>query len=183
MGATNGGYVARLNRKLVESRPGSRLVNFCGSGSTTAGVVGNQLERAVTANPQLVTVGIGINDIGHGFTVEKFSNNLDRILSTLRDKTKATIVISNIPDVSSAPRIPDSLRAHTQMLIVQFNERLAEIAKRHDVIVFDIFTGTHEELAKHPEYFSADGFHPSDEGYEMWAEKMWPTVAQAAGVK
>ncbi len=68
-------------------------------------------------------------------------------------------------------------------LIVEFNRRLEEIAARHGVIVFDVHTTTREQLPAHPEFFSADGFHPSDAGYEFWAEKMWPTVARAIGVE
>ena len=47
--------------------------------------------------------------------------------------------------------------------------------------MFDVYTITHEQLPGHPEYFSGDGFHPSDRGYELWAEKMWPTIAQVLG--
>lgn len=183
VGAANGGYPARLHKRLLPHRPGSKLINLCVSGATTEDVLRQQLDRALQSDPQLVTLGIGINDIGHGITLEQFSANLDKILSSLKNNTKAAIVVSNIPDISTAPRIPEALRQHTQLLIVQFNERLGEIAKRHGTALFDVFTTTHEELPKHPGYFSADGFHPSDAGYELWAEKMWPTVAQAVGVK
>jgi lysophospholipase L1-like esterase len=179
VGAVDGGYPARMHKQLVQLRPESKLINLCVSGATTADVVRNQLDRAMGFDPQLVTLGIGINDIGHGVTLEQFEANLEKILSTLKSNTKTSIVVSNIPDISSAPRIPEALRPQTQMLIVQFNERLEQIANRHGARVFDIFTITHQELAKHPEYFSNDGFHPSDAGYELWAEKMWPTVAQA----
>jgi lysophospholipase L1-like esterase len=59
---------------------------------------------------------------------------------------------------------------------------LEEIAKRHGVTVFDIYSITTRELPSHPEYFSRDGFHPSDAGYELWAVEMWPTVARVIGV-
>ena len=134
-------------------------------------------------NPDLVTVGIGINDIGHGLTLEQFSKNYEEILSTLRAKTRAQIVVTNIPDVSTAPRIPEALRRGYQQQIVQYSRRLEEIAARHDATVFDIYTITHAELASHPQYFSADGFHPSDAGYELWATQMWPTVARAIGLQ
>ena len=52
-------------------------------------------------NPDLVTVGIGINDIGHGLTLDQFSKNYEQILSTLKEKTSARIVVTNIPDISS----------------------------------------------------------------------------------
>jgi len=181
VGAREGGYVARLFKRIAERRPESRLNNLCVSGATTADLLRDQLQKAVDADPDLVTVGVGINDIGHGLTLEQFSKNFEEILSTLKGKTRARIVVTNLPDVSSAPRIPRPMRSQYQQQIFQFGQRLEEIAKRHGVIIFDIYTITTQELTLHPEYFSADGFHPSDEGYELWETQMWPTVAQAIG--
>lgn len=181
VGARDGGYVARLFKRMVEQRPGSKLTNLCVSGATTEDLVRGQLARGADMKPDLVTVGIGINDIGHGLPIDEFARNYDEILSTLREKTHAQIVVTNIPDISSAPSIPGPMRSAYQQTIVRFNERLEEIAKRHGVIIFDIHSITKDELASHPEYFSSDGFHPSDEGYEMWATKMWPTLAQVIG--
>ena len=182
IGAREGGYVARLFQRIVERRPQSKLSNLCVSGATTADVIRGQLERGVALNPDLVTVGIGINDIGHGLTLEQFSKNYEEILSTLRQKTKAHIVVTNLPDISSAPRIPNVMRNEYQRQITQFCRRLEEIANRQGVTIFDIYSITKQELPSHPEYFSSDGFHPSDQGYELWATQMWPTVAQAIGV-
>jgi lysophospholipase L1-like esterase len=165
----------------LDHRSGSELVNLCVSGATTEDVVRAQLSSGVESSPDLVTLGIGINDIGHGFTLEQFAKNYDEILATLKQKTRAAIVVSNIPDVSSAPRIPASIRAEYQRQIEQFNARLEEIARRHEVIIFDVFTITRRELPSHPEYFSSDGFHPSDEGYELWADQMWPTLGAVIG--
>jgi lysophospholipase L1-like esterase len=181
MGARNGGYVARLFQRLVERRPGSKLSNLCLSGSTTEDVLRGQLEKGVAMNPDLVTLGIGINDIGHGMTLDQFSKNYDQILSRLKEKTLAEIVVTNIPDISSAPTIPGPMRRQYQQQIIQFSKRLEEIAARHGVTVFDVYTITTNELPSHPEYFSRDGFHPSDAGYELWAQEMWPTVATVIG--
>ena len=177
----DGGYVARLFKRIVERRPGSTLSNLCVSGATTDDLIRGQLQRGVALNPDLVTVGIGINDIGHGLTLEEFSKNYEEILSTLTEKTKARIVVTNLPDISSAPRIPSVMRSQYQQLIMQFCKRLEEIANRHGVTVFDIYSSTKDELPSHPEYFSSDGFHPSDAGYELWATTMWPTVAHEIG--
>ena len=183
VGARDGGYVARLFRRLLEHRGGSELVNLCVSGATTDDVLRTQLQRGVQHSPDLVTLGIGINDIGHGFSLDQFGKNYDQILSTLKEKTTATIVVTNIPDISTAPRIPFSMRAEYQRQIESFNQRLEEIARGHGVTIFDIFTITRRELPSHPEYFSSDGFHPSDEGYELWADQMWPTLASVIGAK
>ena len=181
VGAREGGYVVRLFKRIAERRPESKLSNLCVSGATTADVVRGQLERAVALNPDLVTVGIGVNDIGHGLTLDQFSKNYEEILSTLKEKTHAQIIVSNLPDVSSAPRIPNVMRSEYQRQLIQFSRRLEEIANRHGITIFDVYTLTRDELPSHPEYFSSDGFHPSDEGYELWATQMWPTVARVMG--
>ena len=181
VGAREGGYVARLFKHILKLRPGFELTNLCISGATTSDVVRRQLNQAVTAKPQLVTVGIGINDIGHGVSLEQFSTNYEAILSTLRHKTAAAIVVTNIPDISSAPSLPPAIRTEYQNTIVRFNQRLEEVATRNGVVIFDVYKSTQKELPSHPEYFSADGFHPSDKGYELWANETWETIALVIG--
>lgn len=181
VGARDGGYVARLFTRIVEHRPGSALTNLCVSGATTADVLRGQLDRGVGTDPQLVTLGIGINDIGHGVTLEQFSKNYEEILGRLKSNTKAAIVVTSLPDISSAPRIPPAMRNEYHQQIVAFNQKIQEIASRQEVSVFDIYSVTHEQLSSHPEFYSDDGFHPSDDGYEFWAEQMWPIIALTIG--
>jgi len=180
-GASNGGYVDRLFRKLEVQRPGSRLLNLCVSGATTIDVVREQLDEGIAAKPDLVTLGVGINDIGHGLSLQGFARNYQSILDRLKKEPHAVVIVTNIPDISSAPRIPSAMRDEYQRTIDQFNQKLQEIATTSAVIVFDIYTITREQLPAHPEFFSADGFHPSDAGYEMWAEQMWPTLLKMIG--
>ena len=182
VGARNGGYVARLFQNIVSERPGSKLTNLCVSGATTEDVLHSQLRRGIAGNPNLVTLGIGINDIGHGIGVEEFARNYEEILSELRKGTSAKIVVTNIPDISSAPRIPEFARRQYQQEIIIFNQRLEAIAARHEVILFDVHSTTRDQLPSHPEFFSSDGFHPSDAGYELWSREMWPVVARTIGV-
>ena len=181
LGAVEGGYVARLHNRIVEQRPDSQLFNLCISGATTVEVLRGQLNKGVTQKPDLVTLGIGINDISHGLTIEEFAKNYDEILSTLKEKTQAQIVVTNIPNISTAPVVASWMRDRYHQQIVSFNQRLEEIANTHGVTVFDIYSITSRELPSHPEYFSRDGFHPSDKGYELWATEMWPTIARVIG--
>ena len=43
IGAKEGGYVARLFKRIVARRPGSELINECVSGATTSDVLRGQL--------------------------------------------------------------------------------------------------------------------------------------------
>lgn len=182
VGAKEGGYVARLFKRIVAQKSDAQLTNLCVSGATTVDVLRDQLDRGIRADPMLITLGVGINDIGHGLSLEEFGNNFEQILTRLQKNTRATIVITNLPDISTAPRIPEQIRIEYLQQIIAFNRKLEEIAASNGMTVFDVYTITHAELPSHPEYFSEDGFHPSDKGYELWAKEMWPVIAGTIGM-
>lgn len=176
-----GGYPARLLERIERVRPGSRLVNLCVSGAETADVLRGQVGRVGDARPTLVTLGIGLNDITHQIDVERFERNYDEIVRRLRAQTSAPLVASNIPDVSHAPALPAFFRDAARARIQLFNERIARLAVVHGFALVDAYAFSSEVIPHHPEFFSPDGFHPSAEGYEFWAVKMWPAVKEAVG--
>jgi acyl-CoA thioesterase-1 len=171
-----GGYPARLLKRINEVRPGSKLTNVCVSGATTDDVLRGQIEPALASRPTLITLGIGINDVGHGMSVERFAQNYETIITRL-EAARATIVVTNIPDVSLAP-VASSMAGRDEYLrrITLFNERISDIASRHGLLMVDAFNATRDAIPRSPDFFSEDGFHPSDKGYEYWAETMWPTI-------
>ena len=176
-----GGYVARIFERIKREHRGARLNNFCVSGAKTEDVLREQLKQAINSRPTLVTLGIGINDLGHGISVERFSGNYEEIIKRLKSETSAKIVVTNMPDISFAPVIMPADRDQTRRLINLFNEKLEAIAEKYGLSVVDVYSETHRVIPSHPEFFSEDGFHPSAEGYEYWAETMWPTIKAAIG--
>ena len=181
VGAREGGYVARLFERIKHERPESLLTNLCVSGATTDDVLLDQIEPAITSKTTLVTLGIGINDAGRGVAVERFARNYEEIIKRIKAKTTGAVVVTNLPDVSLAPVVPASLRQEVSSRVKLFNERIEEIARRYGLLLVDIYSVTHELIPQHPEFFSSDGFHPSEIGYEYWAKTMWPTVKTAIG--
>ena len=180
VGARDGrGYVARLFERIRKERASARLTNLCVSGATTEDVLREQVGPATRTRPTLITLGIGINDIGRGMSVERFAANYEEIIKRLKGETSARIVITNIPDISFAPVIPPGEHEPVRRRINAFNEKIHQIAERHKLHMVDAYAETHRVLESHPEFFSEDGFHPSDTGYEQWAEVMWPTVKAA----
>jgi lysophospholipase L1-like esterase len=176
-----GGYVARVFERIERVRAGSSVRNFCVSGAETSDVLRSQLARLDATRASLVTLGIGINDVSHGVTPDEFARNYEEIITRLKSKTDAPIVATNIPDISHAPRVPAFLHEQVRQRIQLFNTHIAEIAKRHDVRLVNAYDMSREVIPNHPEFFSSDGFHPSDEGYEYWAKMMWPAVKEAIG--
>ena len=181
VGAKDGGYPARLLGRIKQERADARLVNLCVSGATTEDLLREQLKQAVASRPTLITIGIGINDLGSYVAVETFARNFEEIVKRLKTGTSASIVVSNLPDISLAPVVPAEQREQTRDQINLFNARIGEIAKRYNLKLVDAYTETHAIIPEHPEFFSDDGFHPSDAGYEYWAKTMWPAVKSALG--
>ncbi|MEW5855568.1 MAG: GDSL-type esterase/lipase family protein [Myxococcota bacterium] len=176
-----GGYVERIFRRLQAGAPEATLLNLCVSRASSANVVRSQLPRVRPAQPTLVTVGIGINDITHGVPVEDYVRNVDTILRALTADTAARVVLCNLPDVSHAPRVPAFLKENIRERLRGHNARLATLAAQHDVTLADVFTPSLQLMPGRDGLFGEDGFHPSDAGYALWAEQLWPFVARAVG--
>ena len=158
-------------------------MNLCASGARTGDLLRHQLPRVAALRPTLVTVGIGINDLTNLVPAETFGANYDESVSRLRsDVPGARVVLSNLPDISPAPAVPAHLRPDAVRRIRLFNEIIDRVAARYrGVRVADAYHSSREVIAAHPEFFCADGFHPSAEGYEYWAKMLWPAVKDEIG--
>lgn len=182
VGAEHGGYAARLYSRIKSVRPGSRLVNLCATGAATADVLGDQLTRAGRVRPTLVTLGVGANDLIRGVPAETFARNFEEIVVRLTRQTEAPVVVMNIPDMSLAPAVPAYMRESARRHIRIFNDHIAAVAARYGLPVLDLF-GRSGEFSSHPEFFSRDGLHPSDAGYEYWAGLLWPYAEELVGAR
>jgi len=174
---SGGGYPERLVSRLRPDHPGLKLLNLGQSGATTADVLESQLPRARRTRPRLVTVGIGINDVGLQLPDDAFALNLEEIVVPLRSLS-AAIVICNIPDLALSPAVTRLVpRSLYERRIELFNEHVTATAARHHLTLIDLYAWSREVLPGHPELFSEDGFHPSAKGYDVWAERMLPPIA------
>ena len=189
VGAERGGYVERLFARVESARPGSRLVNLCASAAATADILkqlGDGAEGRATNVPEgratLVTVGVGANDLIRGVPAEQFARNFEEIVVRIKERTSAAILLMNIPDLSLAPAVPAYMRESARRHVNAFNERIDDVARRHDLSVVDLY-GRSREFAARPEFFSRDGIHPSDAGYEFWARLVWPDVEKVINAR
>ncbi|GAC1607038.1 MAG: hypothetical protein NVS4B10_21880 [Myxococcales bacterium] len=170
-----GGYVDRLAVRLARSVSGLLLENLCRSGATTGDVLAGQVPRLRRLSPALITLAAGINDVVRGQPDEAFAHNLEEI-AVLLARCGAPVVLANIPDLALSPVAVGVPRALYENRIEVFNEHAYATARRHGFTFVDLFEMSRASLPGHPELFCPDGFHPSAEGYEQWAELLWPAV-------
>jgi lysophospholipase L1-like esterase len=178
---SDGGYPERLARKIKASGVPIGILNLAVSGATAADVAAGQLQRATRGAPDLVTLGIGTNDAWRLVPEDRFVRDLRQIADGL-EQTGARVVVCNLADLGLSPAAaaaqawvgvtPAQLSARIRLL----NRHLDALAARPRFEVADLFTESQRELPRHPEYFAADGFHPSAKGYDHWADLLWPAV-------
>lgn len=171
-----GGYPHRLLRRLQSRHPGLRLVNLCESGATSSDVLQDQVPRALRTLPRLITVGVGINDVGMQQPDDAFAVNLEEIVSALA-RLDAPIAVTNLPDLALAPAVARLVPVHLYEQRLQvFNEHIESTAARHKLTLIDLWSLSRSSVPGLTGLFSEDGFHPSGDGYEQWADLMWPAV-------
>lgn len=181
VGASHPGaeYVARVHAKLRSIYPRAGLVNLGVGGATSLDVLDDQLERAILLRPRLVTLSVGPNDITGRVPVATYDRNVDTIIGRLTRESTAVIVVNLLPDLAITPRFRgQESTAEIGRLTVQFNDVLTRVARTYDVEIVDLFRPSRAEIPTHPELLGADGYHPSDRGYERWAELVWGGITR-----
>ena len=177
--ARGGGYPARLAARARDKGEPARLVNLCVPGARVADVAERQLGPGLAAQPDLVTLGVGINDVTLGTDPEAFARDYERVAAALA-RRGAPVVAVNVPDLTRSPlAVGEETRGGLAARIAAVNARIAAAARRHGFTLVDLFAETSRELLLHPELLSADGFHPSERGYERWADAMQPAFERA----
>jgi len=168
-------WPAVLHRRLPG---GSYLVNLGVSGSLLQQALDQQVPVAIDSDPDLITVWLAVNDYGARVPLPRYASDLDLLLKTLRERTRATILVGNVPDLS---QLPVAARFDLRD-IERWNHAISELTSRHGAILVDL-RAAWNEVAQHPEYISSDGFHPSTLGYQRVAELFYAAAAEPLQLK
>ncbi len=169
------GYVPLVAAHLPK---GSRLINLGVSGIQLHDALTEELPLAISTSPDLVTIWLVANDFVGGVSYNAYLQDLTTLLQQLHTRTHARIVMANLPDLTRLPTFANSTAAQkVRMLqaIQRWNAGIAQTAASYGVIVVDLFSQG-SRLTAHPEYISADGFHPSAAGYVQLADLFWQAI-------
>ncbi len=156
---------------LAASLPlGTRFVNLGVPGILLGRATQVELPVALDARPDLITVWLAVNDLAAGVPLDTYRQQLDGLLDALHQGTGARILVANVPDLGLIARF--SGQPDIAATVAAWNAAIATAAYAHSATLVDLF-GQWRELAAHPEYLGADGFHPSTEGYRQIARLFW----------
>lgn len=145
-------------------------------GWTAKQIRANVLTKAVQAQPDLVVIWTGVNDMNAGVSVSAFETELDAILAALA-KTEARVYVLNMPDVHRLPAFK-AQSATIAPALPLWRTAIQMTADRHGARVVAL-TPYSDEFEAHPELISQDGFHPSTRGYQRLAAIIQAAVQPA----
>lgn len=120
-------------------------------------------------NADVVVIALGVNDTIELHTARRWMNDVERLIDAVRDEVgDAQVLLSGVPPMDCFPALPQPLRfvlgarsASLERATVELTKRL----RRVEHVPFAI-----EKDCK--ELFCEDGFHPSERGYQLWAEQL-----------
>ncbi len=136
------------------------------SGARVADVVADQLPR-VQADAQVVFVSVGANDATHLTGLDTFTSSYRELLAGV--PASACVVVLGVPDLGSAPRLAQPLRAVAGWRGRAVDRRVRQLAQGSGATYVDIAGTTGSAFRRDRSLFSADGYHPDDGGYGLWA--------------
>jgi acyl-CoA thioesterase-1 len=173
-----GSWPARIASLLP---PGSAYVNVGVSGSVAVQARTAQLPGAIAQRPTVVSIWLAVNDMNATIEPASFANDLGAIVDALVSGTAAKIFVGNVPDLRPVPAYKDADKVALFNLITAYNAAIAGIAAKHPgrVVAVDLFTGSAELVSTIT--VSGDGFHPSDAGYQLIADR-FADAMRASGI-
>jgi len=145
-----------------------KVVNAGVSGETSSGGV----ERIswILSNPvDIFVLELGANDGLRGIPIDVTTNNLQRIIDSVKAKnSQAKIILTGM-------QVPPNMG---QRYTSAFRSMFPELAKKNNIeLVPFLLQGVGGETNLN----QADGIHPTVEGHKRVADNVWPYILKAIG--
>ncbi|OGY54002.1 MAG: hypothetical protein A3A24_03240 [Candidatus Buchananbacteria bacterium RIFCSPLOWO2_01_FULL_46_12] len=162
-------YPYLVAEKLANSGSAVTLKDLSVSGAKTSELISYQLAEAVGSKPSIVTLLIGVNDIHGNVSKTTFEKNYGEILKQLSQNANTKIYAISIPYIGSSTLFLPPYQLYFNYKTKEFNEIIKKLAAAYKVYYIDIYTPTVGLFMKSGPQYSTDAFHPSAEGYKLWA--------------
>jgi acyl-CoA thioesterase I len=158
----DGGYVGQALSQLRRTTGQHwRVVNLSVSGSLIRDALAEQIPQLKDYQPDLVTCGIGANDILYSAPAKLFGD-LRSLLGALPEKT----VVLDLPLMSGLWGIVGHMSVP---YISRINRVIRDVATERGLTVAEV---SKSFIAPWAGKFSVDNFHPSQNGYRDWTRAL-----------
>lgn len=156
------GWVNLLAQRLQSQPTEYKVLNASISGEITLG--GRKRIKQILKNnkPDIVIIALGANDGLQGRSISSIYENLEAIILTCKQ-------YNAIPFLISMQLPPNYGISYTQ----KFREIYPRLAKNQQLQLAPFLM---EGFGDRPEFFQADGIHPTTQAQEKMLDNIWPVL-------
>lgn len=182
-----GSYAFQIATKAAAHGRRVQVINIAASGARLRDVLKNQMPQLEKLKPHLISLSIGANDATHFSSTAQYQKEVGILVSQLNRQT-AVVLLASAPDMVQAPALPLPLalavnrRAMTQNKILQ--SALGNSKPHNSKLRYvDLFHRGKLIYSKNPDLYATDFFHPSADGYAIWADLFVQAMTDASSLK
>ncbi|WP_433793477.1 SGNH/GDSL hydrolase family protein [Actinoplanes sp. CA-252034] len=178
---TVGGQLARL---LADGSPGNGqrhvLLSSVGVAGSRSSDLATQVARALLGDrPDVAVILIGSYDAASGRAAEDAAGHLAQAVRRLRS-AGVQVVVGTCPDLGASRSMAPPLRQIAGLIGRRLAKAQAKAVTDAGGVVVDLASETGAVFRADAGTLCYDGFHPSADGYRVWAHALYPAVAKAA---
>ncbi|MFT4140505.1 MAG: SGNH/GDSL hydrolase family protein [Bacillus sp. (in: firmicutes)] len=147
--------------------------NFAKRGLVTEEIRSQQLEKALTFNPDLVSLIAGANDVLKGrWNHDAYKNDMEFMVDTL-SKAGADIIIANLPDFTVRLPLAFEKKQVIKEQLLEANEVIRSLSREYKLHHVDFWN---HHLVNDNTLWSKDLIHPNSKGYVKVAELIFSSL-------
>ncbi|MRC16841.1 SGNH/GDSL hydrolase family protein [Bacillus thuringiensis] len=147
--------------------------NFAKRGLVTEEIRLQQLEKALTFNPDLVSLIAGANDVLKGrWNHDVYKNDMEFMIDTL-SKAGADIIIANLPDFTVRLPFASEKKQEIKEQLLEANEVIHSLSREYKLHHVDFWN---HHLVNDNTLWSKDLIHPNSKGYVKVAELIFNSL-------
>ena len=175
---TVGGQLAELLTRDVEDRR-IELSSVAVSGSRSVDLATQVARALVNERPDIAVILVGANDAVGLRLPGQAAAHLAAAVRRLREAGVA-VVVGTCPDLGAVRSVAPPLRQVVGWLGRRVARAQARAVTRAGGVAVDLAAETGPVFRADPGTLCHDGYHPSADGYRVWAHALYPAVAAAA---
>lgn len=154
--------------------PALKFTNLAKRGLISKEVRSQQLEQALTLQPDLVSLIAGANDILKGrWNRNEYKNDMEFMIDAL-SQSGASIIIGSLPDFTIRLPLPLDQKQVIKEQLLEANEIIHSLSSEYKLYHIDFWN---HSMAHDLTIWSKDLVHPNSRGYQKIAEIIFDRIA------